>query len=400
MSALSYSRLRGAALCALLAAALCPAGPQRNNFTSVAARHGYSAEEHTVPTEDGYLLTVFRVRRGRRCGARARRTPVYLMTGVLLSAEAWLAAGPRAGLAFLLPDACYDTWVGSVRGAALASRHRSLDPSADEAFWRFSADKIARYDVPAAVDYILAATGAEKLNYVGFSQGASVAFMMLSERPQYASKLGVLLAAAPPVALAHITSPFGRLLEISAQLEAALSALGVYEVSWIASAVRALAGRFCRFRLFRDGPCRAALEWFDAPHPGSVAAETIEALFEHFPDGTSVRTLARYGQAIGSGLFQKYDFGERENLKRYGSARPPAYELGAVRVPTVLLQGRGDTIVPAADSRWLAARLPDLRELYVVDDPAWNHFDVVFSRNINDTLYPKINQYLSQYSTP
>lgn len=45
------------------------------------------------------------------------------------------------------------------------------------------------YDLPAAVDYILDTTSKPTLDYVGFSMGTTVFWVMLSERPDYAEKV-------------------------------------------------------------------------------------------------------------------------------------------------------------------------------------------------------------------
>ncbi|XP_039764534.1 lipase member K-like [Pararge aegeria] len=372
-------------------------GPAENNFTAVAARHGYRSEQHTVATADGFLLTVFRIRRGQRCAGSVARAPVLLLSGLLLSAESWLAAGPAAGLAFLLPDACHDTWLGNARGGAHARRHRRLRPR-DPAFWQFSADEVGAYDAPATVDYILNHTGRDKLNFIGYSQGGTAAFIMLAERPEYANKLGVLLAIAPPTDLIHMTSAFGWFLKASEMLEGTLARIGVYEVFATGSVIQRIAEHICRFRIIRDSLCRGFFEMLDSPHPGSIADETYETLYSHFPSGTSVRSMAWYGQTFRSGKFRKYDFGERGNQKKYGSPHPPEYELGSVAVPTVILQGQNDQFVTVRDSERLASRLPHA-ELCIIEDPLWNHIDVLFSQNINGSLFPKINQYLLKYNT-
>lgn len=56
---------------------------------------------------------------------------------------------------------------GNNRGNRYSHKHVSLSPSQD-AYWNFSIDELARFDVPAMVDYVLRATGQEKLAYVGW----------------------------------------------------------------------------------------------------------------------------------------------------------------------------------------------------------------------------------------
>ncbi|OWR54447.1 acidic lipase, partial [Danaus plexippus plexippus] len=131
-----------------------------NSFNSTAYRspefYGINLQEHNVTTEDGYILKIFRVS-GRNCVVK-KRPPVILMHGLLQSSDVWFDAGPGAGLAYLLSDACYDLWLGNQRGNYHAKRHLILDPDRNPHFWHFSVDEIGFYDIPATIDYVLKAT--------------------------------------------------------------------------------------------------------------------------------------------------------------------------------------------------------------------------------------------------
>ncbi|CAH2056976.1 unnamed protein product, partial [Iphiclides podalirius] len=84
------------------------------NFTESAAVLGYRAEEHTVVTDDGYVLTVFRIPKGKNCRGGVRQPPVLIMHGLLLSSDSWLDSGPHAGLGYLVSDECCDFWSSNV----------------------------------------------------------------------------------------------------------------------------------------------------------------------------------------------------------------------------------------------------------------------------------------------
>ncbi len=60
--------------------------------------------------------------------------------------------------AFLLVDAGYDVWATNNRGTVFSNMHTKLKPSQPE-FWDFSFDEMAKYDVPANLDYIAKETG-------------------------------------------------------------------------------------------------------------------------------------------------------------------------------------------------------------------------------------------------
>ena len=66
--------------------------------------------------------------------------------------------------------------------------HIFLSP-ADIEFWSWSFDEMAAYDLPAVIDFILSATGARKLGYVGHSQGTTMGFAAFSSQPELADKV-------------------------------------------------------------------------------------------------------------------------------------------------------------------------------------------------------------------
>lgn len=83
-------------------------------------------------------------------------------------------------------------WFGNSRGNTFSKNHTTLSTS-DVEFWRFSFDEMARYDLPASIDHVLSVNGAEKLVYVGHSQGTTIglAGMARSKALQKKVRMGV-----------------------------------------------------------------------------------------------------------------------------------------------------------------------------------------------------------------
>ncbi|CAD0205237.1 unnamed protein product [Chrysodeixis includens] len=374
------------------------------NFTELTTKYGYPSDEHTVVTEDGYILTLFRITKARNCFNSKRYPPVLLMHGLQLNSHAWIDSGPSSGLAYLLSDACYDVWAGNVRGNDYGRRHVSLNPNKDPKFWDFYIEEMGKYDLPAIIDYILDYTKSMKINYIGYSQGGGTFFVMCSERPGYCDKVQLMTALAP--ATRHYSTrslAFRSATQLFEKLEKPLSVYGYYEVFANGAVTQEFLALFCQLSFLTTKLCGGFLNLIEllySLHPGSITKYTIEVLFGHFPAGTSLRNMARYGQSMRSKRFQKFDYGREQNLVVYGREEPPEYNLSAVTVPLVCLYGRNDGIVDTRDIAWLIPQLPNVLEAKMVDDPLWNHFDMAYSQYTRNELFPTINKYLLQFSAP
>jgi lysosomal acid lipase/cholesteryl ester hydrolase len=66
-------------------------------------------------------------------------------------------------------------------------------------------DEMARYDVPAIVDYVTTYTGAAKIGYIGFSQGTAQGFAALSTQPRTAARVSAFAALGPAVTVRGTT---------------------------------------------------------------------------------------------------------------------------------------------------------------------------------------------------
>lgn len=182
-------------------------------------------EEHKVRTDDGYLLSVYRILpRGD-----TKKSPVLMVHSLFSSCADWVVIGPRHGLAYLLADRGYDVWLGNARGTRYGRGHESLSVNSPS-FWNFTFHEIAVYDVPATIDYVLEQTKAAKLHYIGFSQGTLVGFVGLSSRPEYNEKIIQLQMLSPAVYINNIRSTFiGLLVHFVREISATFTALGKYD---------------------------------------------------------------------------------------------------------------------------------------------------------------------------
>ena len=187
----------------------------------IIAEAGYDPQTHTVITEDGYILHMHRSARPEAvtvinyCDIKnlyLSRIPgsgptVFMQHGLEDSSATWVLAGPEHGApGFRLAEAGYDVWLGNFRGNNYARSHVTYKPSEKE-FWRWSWDEMAKYDLPAMLNYTLEYTGKEKIHYVGHSMGTTTYMAMNSEDQSWADRVELAVLLAPVAFMDNMESP-------------------------------------------------------------------------------------------------------------------------------------------------------------------------------------------------
>lgn len=367
------------------------------DFTQLANKYGYYSEKHKVITEDGYILELFRLN-SQKCD-KLIQPPVLLMHGLTLSSESWLDSGPDSSLAYMLANHCYDVWAGNIRGNFNGRRHLVLNPDKDKKFWDFCVDDHGYYDIPAQIDKILNVTRSQKLNYIGYSQGGAKLAIACIERPQYCDKVEVFVALAPALKMKNTRSiPFRGVAVGIAAIAPFLSQHGIYNVGSKGSAVHELFEYVCQLGEMSATLCDMSQTGYSY-NPGSLTLSTLRSLYSHGIAGTSTKTFVKYAQSLQDDDFRKFDYGTAKNLIVYGTEKAPRYKIENMKIPTVIITGLNDLTVDVKDIYWLRDHLPNVIELKIVDDPSWNHFDMIYSQFIPSLVFPIVNKYLSNRSS-
>ena len=80
-------------------------------------------------------------------------------------------------------------------------------------------DEIARYDIPAMLNFVLKKTEQPSLYYVGHSQGTLVAFAELSRNLDLAKKVKSFYAMGPLTTISHMKSPIKYLAYLTPEIQ-------------------------------------------------------------------------------------------------------------------------------------------------------------------------------------
>ncbi|XP_069676692.1 gastric triacylglycerol lipase-like isoform X2 [Periplaneta americana] len=311
--------------------------------TELIHHYGYPVEEHAVQTDDGYILTHFRIPNGRN--SSGKRQPVILQHGLSSAADAWLFAGKDKSLGFILADAGYDVWLTNIRGNRYCLKHISLSPDFPK-FWDFSWHEMGYYDLPATIDYILAVTQQPTVYYVGYSMGNTMLYVMTSTRPEYNEKLKIGINLSPVVYIGNLSHPIIRAqLQFVHVFQAISEAIEFRHIPHIEMSLVSNIETFCQEGTLTYKFCIFGYILSFGGDIEQLNKTLLPTIITHNCAGTSTKTLLHYSQLITSGKFRAYDYGSTENMKLYGQATPPDYDLKNVTMPMSLYYGDGDLIV-------------------------------------------------------
>lgn len=200
---------------------------------------------------------------------------------LLGSSADWVILGPDLALGYLLSDQNYDVWLGNARGNRYSRKHISLNPDSRD-FWLFSWHEIGIYDLPVTIDYVLDHTGQSSLFYCGHSQGSTIFWVMMSELPEYNSKIILMQAFAP---VAFMTNPRSPVVQAFAQnlqtVEVLFATMGIFEFMPSSDWLRTSTQLFCSETSSMAYMCQNALflvVGFDPQQMNSVGIYMIKRI--------------------------------------------------------------------------------------------------------------------------
>ncbi|ODM90152.1 Lipase 3 [Orchesella cincta] len=333
------------------------------SIIQISEENGYIIQTHTVTTSDGYILTLFRILGGRRSPVREGKPAVLILHGWGNSCDSWIALPNDKNLAFMLADTGYDVWLGCLRGTSFSLGHRTLNFNLDLNYWEFSFHEKGLFDFPAMVDHTRMVSGNEKIFLVAHSEGGSAFLVATSEIPDMNEKIRAAFLLAPAAIIGGVTNSF-------------------------ITAILPISGN----RLQRTYPSPRHSESCNSSWFGET---NLPRMLTKLMDNFNIRTAIHFGSNVRSCSFRKFDYGTRENFRRYRAANPPRYNLNRIQTPMYIFWAQQDDTVTPPDVQRLTNELPStaLREVIRVNDDRFGHTDFIIARDANELKKFLLPQY-------
>ncbi|XP_075983859.1 lipase 3-like [Anticarsia gemmatalis] len=353
-------------------------------FLDLAKYDGYTAEQHYVTTEDGYILGVFRIPLNKNC--TENKGPIMFMHGLYLSSDDCIVPGPGQAHCYIYADGCYDVWVPNVRGNVYSRNHTKYNPDKNSEFWDFSVDELAIYDLPAVIDYVLNTTNSTQLSYVAHSQGVAMLVVLCAKKPEYNDKIKVGIGLSATAWLTH-----ARFIVVQAQslLDPLLTLTGGLlntEILPRNGLVTVSAELLCGTTDLSYPLCSNFIFAVLGYNKYQFTTEVLPVVVGHIPSGTSLKNFNRWGQMKNNG-FSEYDHGIFQNLFVYGQFSPPLYDLSKVTMKWVIIGSLNDYVGDIRDVKVLVSNLPNA-SLCTLSDKTFVHLDFVFGKDVPNYITP------------
>jgi len=347
-------------------------------------RPNYNCDTVNITTADGYILQTFRFRDPT---LHKSPRPVLLWHGLMDNCFSWVMNMPGQSLSYLLADQGYEVWLGNSRGTMYGRGHTGNLSAKDEAFWQFTWDQFASHDVPATVSHIRAASGADRVGYVGHSQGTIQMFAALSSGSIDARHIAFFGAMGPVIVASHQKDPIWDVFssKMAIWLGRAADKKEFTLPLFLKSVVEAACLPIPRL-------CVDTIELFVGEAHG-INKSRIEVMTAHEPGGTSTLNMAHWAQLIKPGLFRKYDYGKLNPQHYNGSHTPPLYNITAYpssMVPTAILSGSADVLADQEDVQYLLDSLPPANDTVHHKIEGYGHMDFLWDVDAVHSVYRPI----------
>ncbi len=322
-----------------------------------------------VLTKDNWTLTIEHLPSLNQ--SFKRRYPVLVCHGLGANRN-YFKANDENSFVRNLQRAGYDVWLMDLRGRVDAE---------DTGYWlgrhtyTYSIDEYIKYDLDAALEYVLNKTGAAKVNYVGHSMGGIVMYSRLGSMQE--DRVANMVAIASPMSFLPYTKWMFNLYRMR-------NAMVLFPVIPIRPS--ALVASFVPESFF--APFANAFY-----NPENTDTLVKKQLLRKSVNNISKREIKQFLEMTERGELYSADgkISYTDNLKN-------------VKLPVYLVAGRRDELADPAVIRDVWERLGSKDKTFevfsraqgLVDD--YGHTDLVFGKKAHTEVHPKIIEWLNKHN--
>ena len=124
----------------------------------------------------------------------------------------------------------------------------------------------------------------------------------------------------------------------------------------------------------------------DHPHENNYWEKAGEVRAVH-PHGNSLKAVTHFIQCYlrqgDKGYFSKFDYGEQENMVRYGQRSPPSYNLDQINTKIIIYYGTCDKYIKDENIDMLQDRLKN-SEVKICRMEGWGHVTYAYGRYMKE----------------
>lgn len=250
-------------------------------------------------------------------------------------------------------------------------------------------DEFAFHDIPDSIQYILEATSAPSLSYIGFSQGTAQAFATLAVHPKLNDQVNVFIALAPAMSPAGLSNGIVDAL-VKASPQVLFLLFGRRSILSSANMWQAILYPPIFIRAIDMG-----LSFLFGWHARNISTSQKLAAYPHLYSFTSTKSVVHWFQIIRTKSFQMYD-DDVQPVVALGSTskytKVAKFPTRNIKTPIVLVYGGSDSLV---DIDIMMKELPD--HTIATEIPHYEHLDFLWAREVNTLVFPHVFDALESF---
>ena len=366
----------------------------QDDYKSFISNLNLDFEEAQVVTEDRYINTIWIIKSKNENNRNGKS--VILQHGLLDGAWTFLILG-KDSLAYKLAEEYgYIVYLPYVRGTQFSKSHLDYGTGLTSDYWDFSFDQMAKYDLPAFINFVKNRDGVEKVDYIGHSQGTLIYFLNYMNDPEFMEKNINKFVAVGTVPNVNNAPHF--LIKLF-QKSKILNFIPIKNFLTLPPEAGKIIVPFCTSKA--KFLCESILKlcFSGITDTGNIDYERLDStIFMYEPGGTSLQNMKHWIQIYTAKKVQKYDYGSiLANLKHYGVINPPVYDLNKMNgysIPSLMTISDADPFANPKDTLDFIENINDKSVVEILSLNNYNHIDYIWADDAIDEVFPKIFNFL------